>query len=282
MRRRMKTDTPVGDSREVVAGEPANRQFITALARGLDVVRCFRRGEPPLSNQEIARRTGLPRPTISRMMFTLRDLGYLRYYPRTRSYGLGGAVFVLGHIADENFDPVGAIRPIMQRYAQATGANIGLSARERLNMIYVDAFEGASLIGLQFRVGDAISLSQSAIGLAYLAGIDQRERAAILRQLKRDGVADLDKLGRQIDEAADQLQRHGFCLSLGQWRPEIHGVTVPVRTSTLDGVYVLSAGGPSYSLPEKKLMEETGPLLVRAAQEMAEAVGQGSFGQAPR
>jgi DNA-binding IclR family transcriptional regulator len=277
MRRRAKAELNVGDSDEALADETGNRQFITALARGLDVVRCFRRGEPPLSNQEIARRTGLPRPTISRIMYTLRDLGYLRYYPKTRSYGLGGAAYVLGHIADENFDPIGAIRPIMQRYAQVTGTNIGLSTRERLNMIYVEAVEGASLVGLQLRVGDTISLTQSAIGLAYLAGLEERERAAIIRQMKREGLADMDEFLPRLDEACDQLLKYGFCLSVGKWRPEIHGVTVPVSASKLDGVYVLSAGGPAYALPEKTLMEETGPLLLRAADELREAVGLRTF-----
>ncbi|GAY22177.1 IclR family transcriptional regulator [Sphingobium fuliginis] len=277
MRRRVRAEPQVDLGDDLGSDEQGNRQFITALARGLDVVRCFRRGEPPLSNQEIARRTGLPRPTISRIMYTLRDLGYLRYYPKTRSYGLGGAAYVLGHIADENFDPIGAVRPIMQRYAQATGTNIGLSTRERLNMIYVEACEGASLVGLQLRVGDAISLTKSAIGLAYLAGIDERERITLFRQLKRESSVDVDALLTDVREAQEQIAKYGFCMSTGKWRSEIHGITVPVSASKLDGLYVLSSGGPAYLLPERKLREETGPQLLRAARELQEAVGMRPF-----
>ncbi|MBK5263906.1 MAG: IclR family transcriptional regulator [Alphaproteobacteria bacterium] len=274
MRRRVRNEFQAESGDELGSD---SRQFISALARGLDVVRCFRRGEPPLTNQEIARRTGLPRPTISRIMYTLRDLGYLQYYPKTRSYGLGGSAYVLGHIADENFDPIGAIRPIMQRYAKATGTNIGLSTRERLNMIYVEACEGASLVGLQLRVGDTISLTDSAIGLTYLASVDERERAGIIRQLKREDAPNTEDLIQQIEKTQEQIARFGFCLSLGQWRPEIHGVTVPVSASKLDGLYVLSSGGPAYLLPEQKLLEETGPLLLRVARELQEAVGVRPF-----
>lgn len=278
MRRRVRVDSQVENGKTTDLDEQSNRQFIAALARGLDVLRCFRRGEPPLSNQEIARRTSLPRPTVSRIMYTLRDLGYLSYYPRTRSYGLGGSAYVLGHIADENFDPIGAIRPIMQRYANATGTNIGLSTRESLNMIYVEACEGASsLVGLQLRVGDKIPLTESAMGLAYLAGIDERECRAIIKQLNRDSSVNMDELISRINEAKEQLARYGFCLSLGKWRSEIHGVTVPISASKLDGLYVLSAGGPAYLLPEEKLCEETGPQLLRAARELQEAVGASPF-----
>src|SRR5882757_3523955 len=57
----------------------ADRQFVMALARGLDVLGAFRRGEPRLGNQELAERTGLPKPTISRITHTLTQLGYLNY-----------------------------------------------------------------------------------------------------------------------------------------------------------------------------------------------------------
>ena len=47
--------------------ENRDRQFVNALARGLEVLRCFRPGEVYLSNAEMARRTSIPKPTISRL-----------------------------------------------------------------------------------------------------------------------------------------------------------------------------------------------------------------------
>ncbi|HEX8478422.1 MAG TPA: helix-turn-helix domain-containing protein, partial [Telluria sp.] len=54
-----------------VLEQPADRQFVSALARGLEILRCFRPGESLLSNSEMARRTGMPKPTISRLTHTL-------------------------------------------------------------------------------------------------------------------------------------------------------------------------------------------------------------------
>ncbi len=41
--------------------EEKDRNFITALARGLDILRCFRPNEIELTNQDFAQRTGLPK-----------------------------------------------------------------------------------------------------------------------------------------------------------------------------------------------------------------------------
>ncbi|WP_070157615.1 IclR family transcriptional regulator [Sphingobium phenoxybenzoativorans] len=268
MKRRVRSQAVAGQEEDT-----GGRQFITALSRGLDVLRCFRYGEEPLTNQEIARRTGLPRPTISRIVYTLRELGYLAYFPNSRTYGLGGSTYILGEVADHNFDPVGTMKPIMQRYAESSKTNIGLSTRDRLSMVYVEAREGASLVGLQLRAGDKISLTQSAIGLAYLAGVNDKEYSSILRQLKSEGSVDMAELQNDVASAKDQLDRYGFILSLGKWRAEIHGATVPVFLSKLRVLYVLSSGGPAYMLPEDRLRNEVGPLLLEAARDLKACTG---------
>ena len=51
-----------------------DRNFVTALARGLDVLRCFRPGEVSLTNLDLSERTGLPKPTISRLTTSQRAL----------------------------------------------------------------------------------------------------------------------------------------------------------------------------------------------------------------
>ena len=54
-----------------------DRNFVTALARGLEVLRCFRPNEIELTNAEFAERTGLAKATISRLTHTLCELDYL-------------------------------------------------------------------------------------------------------------------------------------------------------------------------------------------------------------
>ncbi len=57
---------------------PKDRKFVEALARGLEVLRAFTHGHAVRGNQDIARITGLPKPTVSRLTYTLTQLGYLK------------------------------------------------------------------------------------------------------------------------------------------------------------------------------------------------------------
>ena len=60
-------------------GQGNDRHFVTALARGLQVLRCFRSGEELLGNQQLAERCGLPKSTVTRLSYTPTRLGYLHH-----------------------------------------------------------------------------------------------------------------------------------------------------------------------------------------------------------
>ena len=68
-----------------------DRNFVVALSRGLDVLRAFHPSDGLLGNQEIAARTNLPKPTVSRLTYTLTKLGYLTPVPRFEKYQLAPA-----------------------------------------------------------------------------------------------------------------------------------------------------------------------------------------------
>src|SRR5579862_9404082 len=65
----------------------ADRHFVTALARGLEVLACYRHGDRVLGNQELSQRCGLAKSTVSRLTHTLTQLGYLIYVEDSAKYG---------------------------------------------------------------------------------------------------------------------------------------------------------------------------------------------------
>src|SRR3984957_16150095 len=84
------TRRPRTATKNEVADDAGGRLFVPALARGLEVLSAFRAGDRALGNLELAKRTELPKPTISRITHTLTQLGYLAYDTRLGTYELGG------------------------------------------------------------------------------------------------------------------------------------------------------------------------------------------------
>ncbi|HWM67883.1 MAG TPA: IclR family transcriptional regulator [Steroidobacteraceae bacterium] len=277
MKRKDPQTRPTAGAPEASSGrggrEKTDRQFVNALGRGLKVLRAFKPHDPPLSNLELAKRTGLPRPTISRLTYTLTELGYLTYHEQFGCYELGGGTLALGHVARANFNAGREIRPVMERLAQFSGANVGLGTRERLNMVYVEACQGPSLVGLRLDVGSHVPIISSAMGRAYLAAISEDERTHLTKQLKKERKADEAAVQRELDLAVKDLNAHGFCISTGDWHRDIHGVALSITAPELGGIFVINCGGPAYLLPRNRLVAEIGPELINAVNEIKQALG---------
>ncbi len=120
------------------SSNPKDRKFVEALARGLDVLRAFTHGSVVMGNQDIARITGLPKPTVSRMTYTLTKLGYLSYSQQLEKYQLDSGVLALGYAYVSNLRVRQLAKPYMDEFARRTNTSVGLTCRDRLSMIYVE------------------------------------------------------------------------------------------------------------------------------------------------
>lgn len=253
-------------------------QFVVALARGLEVLRSFRAGEAQMGNNELAERTGLSKPTVSRLTHTLTKLGFLNFSPKTMAYELGASSLSLGYVALSNINVRRYARPLMQNLADDSGFNVGLGMRDRHMMIYTDACEGKGLVGLTLRPGSRIPIATTAMGRAYLAALPEEEREELLEELGKHYDAEWPALLREIRRAIKDIEMRGFCVSLGDWQKDIHGVAAPIRMPSGQRCYSINLGGPKYLLSAEQVMNDLGPRVAALAREVEQGVyPQGTY-----
>lgn len=267
--RRTVAAAPVADAVAPAAADPAaapdrgDRQFVTALARGLELLRCFGPGDRWLGNQELARRTGLPKPTVSRLAHTLVRLGYLRHSRAQEQYALGAAVLSLGYALLAQMDARRVARPLMQALAEHAGVSVNLGVRDRLGMVYLDTYRSAASFSVQLEAGSRIPIATTSMGRAWLCGLPEAERRPVLAQLREEAGARWPEVKRGIDRALRDHARCGLCFSLGDWRPEIHAVAAPLVVAGAGDAepLVFSASGAAFQVGREKLEREVGPRL---------------------
>lgn len=255
------------------ADDAGGRLFVTALARGLEVLSAFRAGDGALGNLELAKRTELPKPTISRITHTLTQLGYLSYDGRLGTYELGGRTLTLGYAALANLDIRRVARPIMQKLAETHNLHITLAVRDKLMMLNVETCEGHGLVGLRLAPGSRIPIAVTAIGKAYLAAISDDERNGILDAIRRQYGDDWPLVKRSIETSIRDVAQRGFCVSTGEWRKDINAVGAAIVPPGSGTIYALSVGGPAYLVSQEQLEHEFGPALAAAANTISTSLG---------
>lgn len=254
--------------------EPGDsRLFVTALQRGLDILSAFRIGDGPLGNQELAHRSGLTKPTVSRMTHTLTQLGYLTYDQRAEMYQLGGRTLCLGYAAISNLDIRRVAQPIMQELAERANANIALAIRDKHMILAVETAEGKSLVGLRMSPGARMPMVTTAGGKAYLATAPAAERDGIMEGVRRQFGDEWSSIQRSVRRAAQEMAAHSYCLSLGEWQKDINGAGAAVVLPNSRGVYALALGGPAYLVSGEQLRTEYGPALAQAARQIEAQLG---------
>jgi DNA-binding IclR family transcriptional regulator len=264
---------PRASEKDDVAEDAGGRLFVTALARGLEVLGAFRAGDGALGNLELARRTELPKPTISRITHTLTQLGYLAYNSRLGTYELGGRTLTLSYAALANLDIRRVARPIMQNLAETHNLHIALAVRDKLMMLNVETCEGHGLVGLRLAPGSRVPIAITAIGKAYLTAISEDERDRVMDALRRQYGDDWPLIKRSVETSIRDVGERGFCVSMGEWRKDINAVGAAIAAPGSGAIYALSFGGPAYLVSQEQLDHELGPALAAAANTIGASLG---------
>lgn len=251
----------------------ADRQFSMNLARGMEVLRAFTLAEPLLGNREISDRTGLPKPTVSRLTYTLTLLGYLSRVDGLQKYRLGSGVLSLGYPLLANMRVRQIARPIMETVARETGCTVNLGMRDRTSVVYIDTCRVDPGNVYQPDIGSTRPLLSTAIGRALILASAPPERSAILNRLKVEDPHRfaLDKPLWEADQKA--FAERGYCYSRGDWRKEVHAVAVPIRQTPREEPMALNCTLSAYRLGKDTLEKRVAPRLLDAVRQIETACG---------
>lgn len=247
--------------------EDDDPRFNNALARGLAILRTFQLDEPLLGNQELAEVTGLPKSTISRLTFTLTQLGYLRYREEFGKYELAAGVVSLAYpyIAGMAVPPIA--RPLMEQLAEKTATNIGLGVQEGLSILYLEYALGESNPNRRQRVGFRIPVVRTATGRACIAAMRPGERVRLYEELREYYGSEWPQLRDELDDAVAQVDAHGFCIAAGTFQRTTNSVAVPFVD--LDGRTILAFNSQASAHQQTHaVMMKNGKRLLELAAEV--------------
>ena len=260
-------DSATGD--KVCLVRATGRPIVAPFARALALLASFTSKDLWCSGRELAARTGLPPSTAIRISDTLVQLGYLHYSPVTRGYRLAAPVVALGYGAIANSNAQRVARAQMGQLAEQQRVHVHLSSRDRLETVILESCSSSKTASshLKLDVGTRLGLASSPLGLALLAALPEVERYYLLEHLERRAPRDWQLLRRRTGEGLSQVQRLGFCYSLGGWRAGLAMIALPV---VVDGYapHVLSCVGSAAQMPRARVELELGPRLVAMADKI--------------
>lgn len=175
---------------------------------------------------ELAERSGIPLPTVSRLMATLASHGYVARRP-DGSYVRGPALYRLSF----ELDPQGLVRDMVRQHVRllrdATGETSGYYVRDRLERFCVESAASEKFLRRTLSVQVRRPLYIGSTGKIFIAFAEQGADALldlIGREESSVGKAQLERLRAECRE----VRERGFAVSQGEVAAEAWGVAAPV------------------------------------------------------
>jgi len=217
-----------------------NREFITALARGLAVLKAFDRDHPELTLSEVARLTGLSAGTARRCLITLQQTGYVggdgkRFFLLPNVVSLGAAYLDAARVEE-------MILPHLRELVATTGESSSLGVLDGGDVLHLANYSAKRLIRLTAGVGTRFPAYATSLGRVLLASLPSPQLDDLLaktqfRRLTGRTVTDQTKLKRILKTVAKQ----GFARVVDELEEGLSSVAVPVRISGITAAAINSS-----------------------------------------
>jgi DNA-binding IclR family transcriptional regulator len=251
--------------------DQSDPSFATTLAHGLDVLAAFRNSSGSLSNADLALHTGLSRPTVSRLTYTLAQLGYLKRDAKGR-FELGLGILAAAYPVLSGLKVRQLARPLMRDFAAYAGGTVSIAMRFGLDFIYVETLRTTDAVPHVPDVGFTATLATTAVGRALLSLCTKDEVQRYVQTVKAQRPHESEYVERRTLPDIELCRERGFAVSIGEWRREIFGVAAPLyRTPTGDCLSV-NCGIPSFRFSAEQIERECGPRILGLARSIRSLV----------
>lgn len=247
-------------------GEILNRRdFVRSLERGLAVIQAFSQSSPTLTLSEVARDTGLTRPTARRVLLTLQELGYVR--SDGRRYALTPRVLAIGYAYLSSIGLPEIAQPHLQELAEQTHESCGVAALDGTEIVYVARVPTRRIFSVALSVGSRLPAYATSTGRVLLAHLPPPEldgyfRRAELRPLTAKTVTSEQELRAILAT----VRADGWALLDQELEEGVRSIAAPLRDAGGNVVAAITVSSHAGRVSLDAVRCDLLPLLLRAAE----------------
>jgi DNA-binding IclR family transcriptional regulator len=244
-----------------------DRKFANTLARGLAVLRAFRASDSGLTHAQISDRTGLPKPTVSRLTYTLCALGYLSHGGRNDRFRLGPSAIALGSVASVAVNFLDLASDAMQQLADDTGTLTLVAVRDDSRMLLVRTWRPQNASTIWLEPGHRIPVFGSSSGMAVVASLSEERFGQLtpksdMREFRSEGYSQLIAQGFTYAPEGTRYAR------------TVNAVSVPYFAEEFGEPVAFTAGAMPSDLPDARIRDQVGPALRELVRALEQRTGR--------
>ncbi|AWY01616.1 IclR family transcriptional regulator [Marinomonas primoryensis] len=253
-------------SEEILSSE--HRDYVAALASGLDVMLAFDLQHKKMTLSEVAEQTGMDRAKARRFLLTLHSLGYIRR--EGREFTLTPKVLGLGYAYSASNDHLSVVEYYLHDVTKRLGESSSLAVLENQDVMYVVRSPAAHrLMSISLSAGTRLPAAYTSMGRVLVANLGVEARKKWLDDVVLDGFTENSIVNKSdFSEMIQTVSEQGYCIVDQELDLGLRSLALPVFTfsGNLLGAINLSTNASRVSY--QQLMEKCLPILQEAAEQI--------------
>lgn len=249
---------------------------LSSVAKALRVLKAFNTNNAVWRVGELADELGYSKSTISRILQTLVEEGFVVQDPDNPGYRLGPETLALGgHFVSDN-ELYQEVAPVLNKLVLETGESAHIAVKNNGNVLYLNKIIGSYYANIETQTGAANPLHATSSGKVLLAYSTPEEIEMVLSgdlpAYTEHTLTNPIKLRKDLEN----IKEKGYSFSAEELSAGNYSIAAPVFDYEGNIVCAITLVGPVTRLTQTK-KDRFILLIQRSASEASERLGYDGF-----
>lgn len=252
-------------------GAGTSRDYVSSLARGLEILRTFSRTGKKMTLSEVAAETGITRAATRRFLLTLVREGYAS--TDGKYFDLTPQVLELGYSVLSQIDTWEIAKPFLERLSQDIEESVSATVLDGLDVVYVACVQFHRMISVGVKVGNRLPAYCTASGRVLLAEQPDDVREAMLAQIRLEPRTQHTVTDRRaFRKILENGRRDGYVLIDQELEIGLLSIAIPIRTLGGKVIGAVNVGVPTVRATPEKMVRDILPPLRETGERITNAL----------
>jgi IclR family pca regulon transcriptional regulator len=256
-------------NREEAAATDHDRDFVTALQKGLDVLTCFSRQHAKLTLSEVARLAGSSPASARRSLHTLRAIGYLD--SDGKRFWVAPRALLVAHAYLASRPTPQVAQPLLDALSERTRQSASLGKLLDDDVIIIARSTARRSLSTGLGIGSRLPAHASALGRVLLASLAPAEAARRVQAMERAALT--ARTVTSVEGVLAQVarcRREGWAGSDGELELGVRSMAVPAYDREGHTVGALSISVRAERMTMTEFRDSLLPVLLRGRDALRE------------
>ena len=243
----------------------SNDYIVKPVYKALHVLQCIGDEQRKLTLTEISHLARLPKTTVFRYLYTLRECGFVAYDPDSDLYWLGLRIFELAQSVDEQLRIREIAHPFMRKLRDQFNETVNLGLLDGQEVVYLEMIESRRSLRMQARLGSRDPVYSTALGKAILAFLPEERWPQHLPPDLPPRTPHTHTTYSALQQDLRQTRQRGFSLDREENEEGAHCLGAPIFNHLGQVAAALSVSAPASRLAEPLRQQVASAMLKTAA-----------------